>query len=140
MHFPQLLLFVLQLYLPVIRFSLDCDLAPQLHSVFVTGLRVCATADRLRFVPCRTVGLSVSQRSLVSRFFLKNNFLRIPDHQFRKCVSSQNFSRGFPMLRLVVLGPEYTHHPFSLTIGRRVKGGGHVNCVPLSETIMSGSP
>ncbi|KRX23355.1 hypothetical protein T07_5682 [Trichinella nelsoni] len=85
------------------------------HSVFSTGLCVCATVDRLLSVPGRTVGLSESQLSL-----------------------------DLPVLRLVVVGPEQfrvygsseaqpdffqlsckdTDHPFSLTIRRRVKRGG----------------
>ncbi|KRY42493.1 hypothetical protein T01_13725 [Trichinella spiralis] len=64
-------------YLPVIRFSLHCDFPQQSHSVFSTGLCVCATVDRLLSVPGRTVGLSESQLSL-----------------------------DLPVLRLVVLSPE----------------------------------
>ncbi|KRZ57119.1 hypothetical protein T02_10252 [Trichinella nativa] len=54
-------------FFPVIRSFLHCDVPQQLHSVFSTGLCVCATDDRLLFVLGRTVGLSDSQRSMVSR-------------------------------------------------------------------------
>ncbi|KRZ46994.1 hypothetical protein T02_4295 [Trichinella nativa] len=49
------------------------DFARLSHSVFSTGLCVCATVDRLQSVPGRTVGLSELQLSLVSRFSPKNN-------------------------------------------------------------------
>ncbi|KRX17927.1 hypothetical protein T07_8130 [Trichinella nelsoni] len=82
-------------HLPVIRLSLHCDFAQLSHSVFSTGLCVCATVDRLRSVPGRTVGLSELQLSL-----------RIPDRQFGMCVPFQTFYQGLPILRLVVVGRE----------------------------------
>ncbi|KRZ65885.1 hypothetical protein T10_13249, partial [Trichinella papuae] len=95
-----------------IVFSIDARYS-HIHYILVTRMTAEQTASaQQRFcfdtfnLPCQrsgiltvvTVGLSESQRSLVSRFFPKNNSWRIPDHQFGMC--------GLPVLRLVVLGPE----------------------------------